>query len=517
MELPPQNLPPNLSVEIIKKKAEESPPYSPVEPKRLNLGAQLLTPDLTRPDLKVRTPQSIFMEKISASVKTPMEKKSPSIKTNAYEPRAEKRPSSVLLETSTRKNEFDRFLPSPVASKRPKIAAETLETENYLETRMEQLTPTDPVVKEKSKALPSDGLKTTLTNIQKYADDQPKSVASPASIHKFLQLDSSLVSPNEPKSGIETENMKFSKDSPVSPILSASAKPLQLSVSNTLKMDKKSKKGKKIKKTKKSLLSKSETKKQKTMFGSMVGSPQLFASPHLLKSPPDSILSSSPCAVPVQRLEVKPQNEVNPVSSVKANNSSKKKGADTPSDLLKVDTNVVPSSKALSEQKKEKKDKKKHVAKKKVPHQRSVEISSRGKSPPSITEKQSPITSPPWKKSVTGDEIKSPEGLKSSLFSVVASGSESLLSPVVSLPAVDVTASVFKSKKQLAVLEKEKKREEKKLKKEKKSKKKVCFYSHHSGYWFSLDVKFLHLTVFTLTTTLIQDFSTFLRKKLKLF
>ena len=55
---PPDAAPLQLpSLNTIKSSNVESPPFSPVEPKTLNHGAQLLMPDLTRPDLNVMAPK----------------------------------------------------------------------------------------------------------------------------------------------------------------------------------------------------------------------------------------------------------------------------------------------------------------------------------------------------------------------------------------------------------------------------------------------------------------------------
>ncbi len=468
-ESPPDATPLQLpSLNTIKSSNVESPPFSPVEPKTLNHGAQLLMPDLTRPDLNVVAPKDTEAQgKVPNQNQPIFSAKTPPIsQVETIRKTAEKRPAAPP-EISRFKTDEQECTLSPVSSKRAKLftatPSKTEKESDENDTRRTVKSPDEKIVDKLDMAGTKNDTKAPLGNLSdqnqygKLLDERQKfSIAKPDPVIPQQKVSASFTTKSWSELREESiENVKEQNKFAPSAIKNET---------NSAKPEKLIKSEKKIK-TKRTDSSKHDKKRQR------IGSPQLFASPHLLKSPVEQhrpIAPSPPqCNVSLQRLQVKSQKEPESLSSPKSSSSKVKDSESAPQMRFGNENSPAHVSKHSPAQlKKEKKLKKKKTVDKKI-SKKDVEH-DKPTAAYSMPEKSTP--SPSLKHNLHTDDAKPSKFSKSSHFSVQQS-QKNVFSPTAEVARAPSPEDTFQQ--DLLGLVKDKKHDTKKAKKDKKAKKKV--------------------------------------------
>ena len=509
------------------KRPLDSPPFSPIEPKRLHPDGQLFSPGFTRPDLPRIIPRDIRIPSEQSPHQLPQHPiyqpvLSPNLQRQAGSESAirkilEKkavRPGGEI--TSPQEIQRREAVASP---NRPKVLSPFQESSNVHVKEKEGVFKDNRnlgrddsrfagndsrIVKDEPRSMKSEsrssnfGMSPHLSSpLEKQKIDSPKTLFSP------LRSPNLFTSPkSEPGASLNSpvpERLQAVMNK-ASPVIQSPGVNLSPKVEPSIpKVDKKSKKAKKAKKAKKGSPSKPAEKKSKMpAMGLFPGSQQLFASPHILKSPqelkPAIVSQASVRASP----KLEPKHDISPaiLSPQRQSNVGKTKGTPT-AQTKPAQGSPYRQDETLTTDKKTKtkKGKKRQSESKPPKSDLSLNLDSpyepKEKIPRMVAENRNELTSPPWKqqKGTPQSEFKSPQNITSpsfkspkyslastpsTTFSVATSQSPTVSSPVTSRIS---GASSETSKKEKVGKEKGKKKEDKKRKKDKKNKKKVSnFY-----------------------------------------
>lgn len=521
--LPSNNVIAASPVALPMKRPLDSPPFSPIEAKRLAPDGQLFSPGFSRPDLPriitrdIRNPSEQSPNRGSEHPMYP-----PLLSPNLQRQAVSESAIRKILEKKTVRPSGDLNSPLEIQRReaiaspnRPKVSSPFQESSNIhlkekegmfkdnrnLGRDSSRFAENDSrTIKDEPRSVKGDsrnsnfGMSPHMSSpLEKQKIDSPKTLFSP------LRSPNLFTSPrSEPGASLNSplpERLQtvMNKASPViqSPEVNLSPKV----EASTPKVDKKPKKAKKAKKAKKGSPSKPAEKKSKTpAIGLFQGSQQLFASPHILKSPqelkPAIVSQASVRSSP----KVEPKHDITAAILSPQRQSTVGKAKGTPTAQSKP-TQGSPHQQeetpTTNKKTKTKKGKKRQSENKPQKSDSSLNLDSpyepKEKIPRMVAENRNELTSPPWKqqKATPQSEFKSPQSITSSplkspkyslattpstTFSVSTSQSPGLSSPVT--PKISDT-SPETSKKEKAGKEKGKKKEDKKRKKEKKNKKKV--------------------------------------------
>ncbi|XP_065058790.1 transcription initiation factor TFIID subunit 3-like isoform X1 [Rhopilema esculentum] len=453
-----------------RKRPADSPPFSPVEPKKPLMDNQLYLPSLVRPD----------MPSLGPSTGSPMITKqnfvpfpSPGFPTDSFSENSlkrvieERRPASLWDKNSPKeKSKQELFSPEPALKQ--KILSPSSQSQNLKSHQQSyEMKPKDrhqisiatgtsfPTA---AKTDSDDGF-SSLSHVE-HPGREP--LTSP--LNKFSSnIMSPPVSDKSPVANKKTAN---------SPMYHTTlSQPVPRPDVVTSLEEKKVKKAKRSKKSKEKVTPASGKKLKSQQVSSFAGSPQLFASPHILKSPPEPRATVVAHAVTkgAQKMEHKPEHLFSPVQS----NNEKMHSTPEPLKSRPLHSTPVEESISVSSLKKKSVDrKKKSSAEKSKKKSKSVKSKALNKDndKSSFFERQHMVASLPLKKQTSDDEFKSPSSMKSpSLssprFSVAVSHASSLSSPEYRTPEAQPQERLNEFGKTS-----KKKGDEKKKKKDKKKK-----------------------------------------------
>ena len=433
-------------VTLPRKRPAESPLMSPIEPKKATYENQLFLPNLIRPEVPRLAPVDSPLLSVSPTSMPVL----PSSKECSTPKSTGKGSPSILQERSTQS--------PPKAAKQPKILSPSYHTENMhhksRETKVKETQKRHEILQASN-----DHSRVNYLN-RKFSPTNSDPLTSPIN-----KPPATLGTPLYEK--VQPAHKSVSSPLLESPTKHASQKPDVLPSIQ----DKKIKKAKKVKKTKIASTTKGLKKKSKQNTGSpFLNSSQLFALPHILKSPPEqktviAAVKASPASEPKQDQVMSPLR-----SSITDRSPA------TPEVKIKS----LHSSVHAEKEKKIKEKEKDKTANSKGSGKRSG-IKSKKKSISTTSSDKRGKSLQESPRQPTQDQFKSPDGITSPemdspKFSVAVSQKNTLSTPDCRLPKT-------KHGRAEEVDKKSSKKEEKKRKKDKKSKKVSPLHIHLNLKW----------------------------------